>query len=58
MKKLNSFIFISESNHSKMLSREIITKDVNKVMCCVSKTLSNQPTMISHSFKIDYITQL
>ena len=58
MKDPNSFIFTSESNHSKMLSRETITRDVNKVMRFVSKSLPDQPNISSHSFRVGYITQL
>ena len=58
MKNPDSFIFTSESNHHKMLSRETITRDVNRVMRSVSKSLPDQPTLSSHSFRVGYITQL
>lgn len=58
MKNPDSFIFTSESNHHKMLSRETITRDVNRVMSSVSKSLPDQPTLSSHSFRVGYITQL
>lgn len=58
MKSPDSFIFTSESNHHKMLSRETITRDVNRVMRSVSKSLPDQPTISSHSFRVGYITQL
>ena len=45
-------------NHYKKLRREAITKDVNKVMRVVSKQLTGQPNVTSHSFRIGYITQL
>jgi hypothetical protein len=32
MKEPDSYVFTSEANHSKKLRREVITKDVNKVM--------------------------
>jgi site-specific recombinase XerD len=58
MKNEDSYIFTSESNHDKMLSRETITKDVNKVMRSVSKSLPDQPNITSHSFRVGYISQL
>jgi site-specific recombinase XerD len=58
MKNPDSYIFTSESNHAQMLSRETITKDVNKVMRLVSKSLPNQPTITSHSFRVGYISKL
>ena len=58
MKSMDSYIFISELNHAKMLSRETITKDVNKIMRSVSKSLPNQPNITRHSFRVGYISQL
>jgi integrase len=58
MKTMNSYIFTSELNHTQMLSRETITRDVNKVMRSVSKSLPNQPNITSHSFRVGYISQL
>ena len=58
MKNEDSYIFTPESNHNKMLSRETITKDVNKVMRSVSKSLPDQPNITSHSFRVGYISQL
>ena len=58
MKNEDSYIFTSESNHNKMLSRETITKDVNKVMRSVSKSLPDQPNITSHSFRVRYISKL
>ena len=58
MKTENSYIFTSESNHSKPIRRETLTNDVNKIMRTVSTQLSGQPNIISHSFRIGYITQL
>jgi site-specific recombinase XerD len=58
MKNESSYIFTSESNHDKMLSRETITKDVNKVMRSVSKSLPDQPNITSHSFRVGYISKL
>ena len=58
MKKPESFLFTSESHHSKPIRREVITKDVNKLMHQVSKQLNDKPNITSHSFRIGYITQL
>lgn len=58
MKNRDSYIFTSESNHLQMLSRETITRDVNRVMRSVSKSLPDQPNITSHSFRIGYISQL
>jgi site-specific recombinase XerD len=41
-----------------MLSRETITMDINKVMHSVSSLFPSKPTIISHSFRIGYISQL
>ena len=41
-----------------MLSRETITRDVNRIMGSVSKILPNQPNITSHSFRVGYISQL
>ena len=58
MKSIDSYIFTSELNHSKMLSRETITRDINKIMRSVSKNIPNQPNITSHSFRVGYISQL
>ena len=58
MKNSNSYIFTSESNHAKMLSRETITRDVNRVMRSVSRNLPDQPNITSHSFRVGYISKL
>jgi integrase len=58
MKNPDSYIFTSESNHLQMLSRETITRDVNRVMRSVSKGLPDQPNITSHSFRVGYISQL
>ena len=58
MKKPESFLFTSESHHFKPIRREVITKDVNKLMRQVSKQLNDKPNITSHSFRIGYITQL
>ena len=38
--------------------RREITKDINKIMGLVSKSLPDQPNLKSHSFRISFITQL
>ncbi len=58
MKTMDSYIFTSELDHTKMLSRETITRDANKIMRSVSKSLPNQPKITSHSFRVGYISQL
>lgn len=58
MKTMDSYVFTSELNHKKMLSRETITRDVNRIMRSVSKSLPNQPNITSHSFRVGYISQL
>ena len=58
MKKPESYIFTSELNHYQMLSRETITRDVNKIMRQVSKQLPDKPNITSHSFRVGYISQL
>jgi len=58
MKKPESYIFTSELNHYQMLSRETITRDVNKIMRQVSEQLPDKPNITSHSFRIGYTTQL
>ena len=49
MKDEDSYIFTSESNYDKRLSRETITKDVNKVLRSVSKSLPDQSNILCKS---------
>lgn len=49
MKNEDSYIFTSESNYDKRLSRETITKDVNKVLRSVSKSLPDQSNILCKS---------
>ena len=58
MKESNSYVFTSEANHYQMLSRETITKDVNRAMRSVSNQFTDKPNITSHSFRVGYITQL
>jgi integrase len=57
-KEDNSYIFTSQLDHNKHIRREQITKDINKIMALVSKNLSDQPNLKSHSFRTSFITQL
>ena len=54
----DSYVFTSDRNLNRMLRRETITMDVNRVMHSVSKLLPSQPNITSHSFRIGYISQL
>jgi len=58
MKEPDSYVFTNESNHSKRLTRETITKAVNLVTRTVSEEILSKPNITSHSFRIGYITQL
>lgn len=58
MKEPDSYVFTNESNHSKRLTRETITKAVNLVTRTVSEEILGKPNITSHSFRIGYITQL
>jgi len=58
LKNMDSYVFTTESNHDRMLSRETITRDVNRVMRSVSENLPDQPNITSHSFRVGYISQL
>ena len=58
MKNEDSYLFTSDRKPNQMLRRETITMDVNKVMRSVSKRIPSEPNITSHSFRIDYITQL
>jgi site-specific recombinase XerD len=53
MKGSDSYVFTSEANHYQMLSRETITRDINRVMALVSEQLADKPKI-----RIGYITQL
>ena len=58
MKTPDSYIFTSEFNHYKMLSRETLTRNVNKITRSVSETLPDRPILSSHSFRVGYISKL
>lgn len=50
MKTPDSYIFTSKTNSTKPLSRETLTRDINRVMRSVSQTIVNKQNIISHSF--------
>ena len=56
MKEPDSYVFTDESNHSKTLTRETITKAINLVTTTVSEEISSKPNITSHNFRIGYIT--
>jgi len=58
MKEPDSYVFTNESNYSKTLTRETITKAVNIVTHTISEEIISKPNITSHSFRIGYITQL
>lgn len=58
MKTMDSYIFTSGLNFTKILSYQTIARDINKIMGSVSKSLPNQPNITSHSFRVGYISQL
>jgi len=58
MKETDSYVFTSDRKLNRMLRRETITMDVNRVMHSVSKLLPSQPNITSHSFRIGYISHL
>jgi len=58
MKTRDSYVFTSELHHDRMLRRDTITRDVNRVMRSVSRSLPDQPFITSHSFRIGHISKL
>lgn len=54
----DSYVFTSEFCTDKMLQRETITRDINKVMRDLSNQLPNYPTLTVHSFRIGDIEDL
>jgi site-specific recombinase XerD len=58
MKTPDSYVFTSKLHHDRMLRRETITRDANRVMRSVSRSLPDQPSITSHSFRIGYIINL
>lgn len=58
LKESNSFIFSSEKNHQKSLSRESFTRQINQVMKVVSEELGYENHITSHSLKNGYIQDL
>ena len=58
MKSRDSYVFISDQKPHKMLRRETINLNVNRVMHSVSNILPSKPHLTSHSFRVGYISQL
>jgi len=58
MKDKDSYIFTSDRKPAKMLRRETITTDINKIMQNVSERLPDKPRITSHSFRVGYISEL
>ena len=58
MKNEDSYLFTSYQKPDRILRRETITLDVNKVMRSASKLIPSEPNITSHSFRIGYISQL
>lgn len=58
IKEPSDFVFTPQLNNTKIIRREMITKDINKILKEVSKKLPNQPNLTTHSFRIGYITKL
>jgi|AntRauTorckE5430_2_1112549.scaffolds.fasta_scaffold70865_1 site-specific recombinase XerD len=59
MKEPNYYVFTNQSNYYKILTRYTIPKPVvNLVTRTVSEEIASKPNIITHSFRIGYITQL
>jgi integrase len=58
MKSKDSYIFTSYRKPYKMLRRETLTMDVNKVLRSFTNSIESKPNITSHSFRIGYITKL
>lgn len=58
LKEPESYIFTSENDHSRVISRETLTKSMNKILKKVASEMDDVPNLSSHSFRIGYITQL
>ena len=58
MKCKDSYVFTSDRKPYKMLRRETLTMDVNRVTRSVANCLESKPNITSHSFRIGYITNL
>lgn len=58
IKEPNAYIFSSESNHYRRLSREAITREVNEALRVISNKLSYKPYITSYSFRTGYISKL
>lgn len=57
-KQPEDYVFTSNRNPHKMLQRQTLTTDVNRVTKVVSQGLPGKPVITSHSFRIGFITKL
>jgi len=58
MKEPDSYVFTNESNYSKTLTHQTITKTVNILTRLIFEKIISKPNITSHSFRIRYITYL
>lgn len=58
MRNPDSYIFTTDRNYDQPLSRETITKDINKILRSVSNYLPDHLTIKSYSFRSGYISDL
>ena len=56
-KTSNDFIFTSERKPDTQLSRETLTREINKVMSRVSQELVENPKITTYSFRVGTITE-
>lgn len=54
----NDFIFTSKRNPQTRLSRETLTREINKVMSRVSQELIENPKITIYSFRVGAITEI
>jgi site-specific recombinase XerD len=52
------FLFSTEKDPTKHISRETLTRDINDQLKIVSQKIDGNPVLTSHSFRIGYITNL
>lgn len=53
-----AYVFTAKSKPYKILRRETLTRDINRVLQSISRTFPNQPHISSYSFRIGYIETL
>ena len=58
IKEPDAYVFTNKSNHSRMLTRQTLTRAVNLVTPKVFEEILNKPNSTSHTFRMGYITQL